>query len=138
VAVPRSVASLPEQISLGVLARTVTRPQIDAVLAATGKVSQRQRQLPAHVVVYYVLALALFRSASCREVLRLLLDGLRWLVSPDGMLVIATQRALSQARARLGPEPLQRLFTEIARPLATADTRGAFWRGRRLVAVEAT
>lgn len=52
--------------------------------------------------------------------------------------MIASKSALSQARARLGPEPLQHLFATVARPMATAQTRGAFWHGRRLVALDAT
>lgn len=76
---------LTDQLSIGVLTRIIPRLQIDAVLAVTGKASRRQRQLPAHVVVYYVIALALFRPASYREVLRLLLEGLRsgWVAATD-------------------------------------------------------
>lgn len=61
----RTSAALPsgcritDRISLGVLSRTVPAPLIDAVLAETGRQSQRQRQLPARVVAYYVIALAL-------------------------------------------------------------------------------
>jgi hypothetical protein len=49
---------------------------IESLLISPGKASQRQRDLPAHVVVYYVIALALFTQVSCREVLRCLLEGL--------------------------------------------------------------
>ena len=62
----RTVATLPagtrvtDYVSLGVLATMVPRSRVDAVLAATGCASRRQRDLPAHVVVYYVIALALY------------------------------------------------------------------------------
>ena len=50
------------------------------VFGATGKASERQRDLPAQVMVYYVIALALYMGSSMREVLRCLLEGLRWLL----------------------------------------------------------
>jgi hypothetical protein len=74
----RTVAALPtgprltDYISLGVLAKTFPRARVDQVLTTTGKASVRQRELPAHVVVYYVIALAIYMQASYREVLRCL------------------------------------------------------------------
>ena len=79
----RTVASLPEgsritdYISLGVIAKTFPVRKIHSVLAATGTASVRQRDLPAHVVVYYVIALALYMHSSYREVLRCLLEGVQ-------------------------------------------------------------
>jgi hypothetical protein len=76
----RTVAELPagsritDYISLGVLTKTFPLEKVKAVLAATGKESQRQRDLPAHVVVYYVIALTLYMQVSYREVLRCLLE----------------------------------------------------------------
>ena len=81
----RTIAELPkgtritDYISLGVLATTFPLPQVEAVLASQKKMSRRQRDLPAQVVVYYVIALALFMQVSYREVLRCLLEGLAWL-----------------------------------------------------------
>ena len=81
----RTIAELPkgtritDYISLGVLAKTFPLPQVEAALASHKKSSRRQRDLPAHVVVYYVIALALFMQVSYREVLRCLLEGLAWL-----------------------------------------------------------
>jgi len=78
----RTIAKLPEgtrltdDLSLGVLTTRLPLRQVKAVLAAQGKASRRQRELPAHVVVYYVIALALFMQVSYREVLRCLLEGL--------------------------------------------------------------
>ena len=84
----RTVATLPagsritDYISLGVIAKTFPLGKIHAVLAATGTASVRQRDLPAHVVVYYVIALALYMQSSYREVLRCLLEGVQWLLEP--------------------------------------------------------
>jgi Transposase DDE domain/Insertion element 4 transposase N-terminal len=93
----RTVAALPEgtritdYISLGVIAKTFPLAQVRSVLAATGKASLRQRDLPAHVVVYYVIALALYMQASYREVLRCLLEGIQWLLDPSVVLKVAGQ-----------------------------------------------
>src|SRR6266853_3340180 len=81
----RTVATLPvgnritDFISLGVIAKTFPVDKVHAILRATGKTSVRQRDLPAHVVVYYVVALALYMQSSYREVLRCLLEGIQWL-----------------------------------------------------------
>src|SRR4030081_1447810 len=91
----RTVASLPEgsritdYISLGVIAKTFPVRKIHSVLAATGTASVRQRDLPAHVVVYYVIALALYMHSSYREVLRCLLEGLQGLIDPALVLKVA-------------------------------------------------
>ena len=82
----RTVAELPagsritDYISLGVLAKTFPLDKVITIVAAAGKSNQRQRDLPAHVVVYYVIALTLYMHASYREVLRCLLEGVRWLL----------------------------------------------------------
>ncbi|MGD0500793.1 MAG: transposase domain-containing protein, partial [Bryobacteraceae bacterium] len=81
----RTIASLPagsritDYISLGVIAQAFPVTAIHAVLAKTKKASVRQRDLPAHVVIYYVIALALYMRSSYREVLRCLLEGIQWL-----------------------------------------------------------
>ena len=66
---------ITDQISLGVVAKTFPREQIERILSETGKKNKRQRSLPAHVVMYYIIALALFMEASYGEVLRCLLEG---------------------------------------------------------------
>src|SRR6266545_4999987 len=55
---------------------------------------------------------------------------------PGGLRRLPVKSALVQARARLGPEPLQVLFAKAARPLATPDTPGAWYRRWRLLAVD--
>jgi hypothetical protein len=129
---------LADHITLGVITKTVRLDAIQASLVATGKTSQRQRDLPAHVVVYYVLALALYMQVSTREVLRCLFEGLRWLQDPGAPVRIAGKSAISQARTRVGWEPLAQLFGEVARPLAVAETVGAWYRQWRLVTLDGT
>ena len=104
----RSIAELPKGaritdfISLGVISKTFPLTTIKGVLSRTGKASQRQRELPAHVVLYYVIALALYMQASYREVLRCLLEGLQWLKEPGEKLHVTGKSGISQARSRLG------------------------------------
>jgi hypothetical protein len=138
----RTVAELPagprlsDYISLGVLAKTFPRARIDQILATTGKGSIRQRDLPAHVVVYYVIALAIYMQASYREVLRCLLEGLQWLGGPGAPLKVTGKSGISQARTRLGSVPLQQLHDALVGPIARPETRGAWYRAWRLVALD--
>jgi hypothetical protein len=138
----RTVAGLPagpritDYMSLGVVARAFPRQEIDEVLRETGKTSQRERDLPAHVMVYYVIALALYMQASYREVLRCLLEGVRWLMGPEVEVRVAGRSGISQARTRLGSEPLRRLHDRIVSPVAVKSTRGAWYRRWRLVSLD--
>jgi hypothetical protein len=97
---------------------------VDAVLAETGRQSRRQRQLPARVVVYYVMALSLYAQASYGEVLRCLLEGVRWLRLGGIDLAVATKSAITRARIRLGAAPLRALFERLARPVAAPRAPG--------------
>jgi hypothetical protein len=90
------------------------------------------------LVVYYVMALALYAQASYGEVLRCLLEGVRWLRLAGAAPALAGKSAITRARARLGAAPLQELFARVARPLAEPDTPGAWYRGRRLVSLDGT
>jgi len=138
----RTTAALPpgtritDYVSLGVITKTVPLAKVHGALAATGRASIRQRDLPAHVVVYYVIALALYMHSSYREVLRCLLEGLQWLEDPSQALKVAGRSGISQARTRLGSEPLRQLHDEIVGPIATKDTRGAWYRSWRLVSLD--
>lgn len=138
----RTLAELPpgsritDYISLGVLTKVIPMERIQSVLKETGKASQRQRDLPAHVVVYYVIALALYMQSSYREVLRCLLEGIQWLTDPTAALKVAGKSGISQARTRLGSEPLRQLHDEVVGPIAVASTQGAWYQGRRLVSID--
>ena len=126
---------LSDHISLGVIARTFPADRVRQVLAETGKASERERDLPAHVMVYYVVALALYMGSGTREVLRCLLEGLRWLWGAD-VVRVAGRSGISQARTRLGEAPLRRLYEQVVRPVATPTTRGAWYRRWRLVSLD--
>ena len=126
---------LSDPISLGVIAKTFPLDQVQQVLAETGKASERERDLPAHVMVYYAVALALYMTASTREVLRCLLEGLRWVWGAEAVRV-AGNSGISQARTRLGEAPLRRLYERVVRPIATPTAKGAWYRAWRLVSLD--
>jgi hypothetical protein len=138
----RTIAELPagsritDHISLGVIAQTFPLAKVRAVLAATAKGSVRERDLPAHVVIYYVIALALYMQSSYREVLRCLLEGIQWLLEPSARIKVAGNSGISQARTRLGWEPLRQLHDEVVKPIAVRATKGAWYRGWRLVSLD--
>ena len=138
----RTIAELPkgsritDYISLGVVAKTFPLDTVKSVLAASGKDSIRQRDLPAHVMIYYVIALALYMQSSYREVLRCLLEGIQWLLNPTVKIKVTGKSGISQARTRLGVEPLQRLHDEVVRPIAVQATKGAWYHGWRLVSLD--
>jgi Insertion element 4 transposase N-terminal/Transposase DDE domain len=138
----RTVAALPagsritDYISLGVVAKAFPSEKVRAVLEGAGKQSVRQRDLPAQVVVYYVIALALYMQSSYREVLRCLLEGIQWLVEPSAGINVAGNSGISQARTRLGWEPVRQLHDEVVRPVAVAATKGAWYRAWRLISVD--
>ena len=138
----RTLAELPpgsritDYISLGVLARRFPRSTIERVLRQSGKTDRRQRSLPAPVMVYYVIALALYMQVSYREVLRCLLEGLSWLRDAQERPAAASRSGISRARMRLGVEPLRQLHDEIVRPIARPSSRGAWYGGRRLVSLD--
>ena len=139
----RTVAGLPEGtrvtdfISLGVIAKMFPLEQVRSILKDTGRESVRQRQLPAHVVFYYVIALALYAEVSYGEVLRCLIEGLGWLGDSSVRRIRGTGRsAISQARARLGAGPLRQMLEAVVMPIAKRKTRGAWYRDWRLVSVD--
>jgi len=129
---------LTDLVSLGALTRCIPLARVRDVLKETGRESQRQRDLPAHVMVYLVIALGLYREYAVEEVLRRLIEGLKHLVGVHVRVETAGKSGIAQARKRLGAQPLKRLYELIVQPVATAETRGAFFRGWRVVAVDGT
>ena len=138
----RTVASLPagsritDYISLGVIAKFFPLEKVRGVLEQTKRASVRERDLPAPVVIYYVIALALYMRSSYREVLRCLLEGVQWLLDPSAPVKVAGKSGISRARSRLGAEPLQALYESVVAPMAEPRTKGAWYRQWRLVSLD--
>ena len=128
---------LSDRVAIGVLTQAFPPSLVDGVLASTGRVEQRSRLLPARLVVYFVLAMCLFSGQGYEEVARLLTGGLRerpW----RAPWTVPSTAAIWKARSRLGVQPLQELFATVCRPVATVDTRGAFYRRWRVTAMVGT
>jgi Insertion element 4 transposase N-terminal/Transposase DDE domain len=138
----RTLATLPagsrisDYISIGVITSFFPAAKVREVLQQTNRESVRERDLPAHVVVYHVLALALYMRSSAREVLRCLLEGVQWLLDPTVKVKVAGDSGISQARSRLGAEPLRKLYESVVGPIAIESTKGAWYRKWRLVSLD--
>jgi len=144
----RTPATLPggtritDHISVGVLTNAIPRSAINRVLAETNSASQRERQLPAHVVVYFVVAMTLLMNVSYREVLRWLLEGLNFLKlqGHDMEVNVTGKSGISQARSRLGAAPMRQLCDELVQPIAVRNdehtTIGAWYKDWRLVSMD--
>jgi hypothetical protein len=117
---------------LGELTRIISFEMVDAVLAECGAAQRRVRKLPARVVVYLLLAAALFETAGYPAVWRKLTSAL------DGAAVQVTAAALWQARTRLGPAPVRALFDLLRGSAAAPRTSGAWWRGLLVCAIDGT
>ena len=134
---PASDRRLSDLVSVGVLTRTFPPSVVDEVVAACKRTEQRNRSLPARAMTYFAIGMALHAEGSYEDVLSLLTDGLTW-TSGDTPITLPSKSAIFQARARLGHEPLEALFTKVAMPLGTESTPGAFLAGRRIVAIDGT
>ena len=128
---------LTDHVSLGVLTTQFRLEVVEQVLFETERVSERERDLPAHVMVYYVIALALYAEVSTREVLRCLTEGARWLGDPTAT-TMPSKSGISQARTRLGAAPLEALYRAVVAPVAGAGTPGAWYRGWRVMSLDGT
>jgi len=128
---------LSDLVSVGVLTRTFPPELVDEVIAVAGRTEQRTRALPARLMAYFAVGMALHSEGSYEDVLSLLADGLGW-ASGAEPVKLPGKSAIFQARARLGAEPLESLFKRVAVPLAGPDAGGSWLAGRRLVAIDGT
>ena len=150
---------MPDRVSVGALTRTFPPELVDRVVAATDTRELRRRLLPARLVVYFVLALWLFRGPNCGygRVMVKLVDALYHrrrgeqllggVLDPDGWVEAGDGRrwrppnisSLSRARTRLGADPLHMLFDEVAGPVggsAADGAAGVFCCGLRVVSMD--
>lgn len=129
-------SSMTDHIGIGVLTRLVSRELVDEVVADLGRREQRSKKLPARVMVYFVLALALFYGDAYEEVMRKLIEGLRFMGTWRREWSVPTPGALCQARQRLGSGVIRELYERVAVPCAMRSTRGAWMDGRRLMSLD--
>jgi hypothetical protein len=128
---------LTDWVSLGVLAGSVPRDAVDEAVAVCGRQARRSDgKLPPHVMVYFVMALALFGDDDYEEVLTRLVDPLRRWGCWDPGWEIPGSGGITQARQRLGSQPLECLFQAVAEPVADTLTRGAWLAGWRVMSID--
>jgi len=125
-------------VSVGLLTRVFPPEVVDEVIEQTGRKELRHRSLPARVMAYFAIGMALHSEGSYEDVLGLMTDGLSWALPESGPLRLPSKSAIFQARDRLGFEPVRVLFDRVAQPLATDKTPGSFLAGRRMVAIDGT
>lgn len=135
---PTSDPRLSDVVAIGLLTRVFAPHLVDEVIAASGRTEQRHRSLPARVVAYLAIAMAIDVDGSYEDVLAQLTDGLSWSSRWPESWSPPSKSAIFEARAHLGAELLAVLFSRVARPLATPDTPGAFLAGRHLLAIDGT
>jgi Insertion element 4 transposase N-terminal/Transposase DDE domain len=131
-----SAVRLTDRISLGVLAEVFPRDVIEDILTETGRREQRSRLLPAHVMVRFCQAMCLFFDDDYEEVMRKLVGSLKSMSSWRDDWKVPSTSAITQARRRLGADPLRVLFERTAVPVARRGTKGAWLGFRRLMAVD--
>jgi Insertion element 4 transposase N-terminal len=120
-----------------VLEQLCPRELVSELLSRCHAWGKRERNLNQLLVVYYVIALSLFRRLNLAAVLRHLVSGLRWLWS-NPCLRLPTAAALVYRRRQLGTPVLRHLFQRESLPMATEQTTGAFRFGLRLMAIDGT
>jgi hypothetical protein len=133
---PVSDRRLSDLVSVGVLTRVFPPGLVDEVIAESGRTEQRSRSLPARVMAYFTIGMALYSEGSYEDVFSQLTDGLSWASGWQDSFTPPSKSAIFQARARLGPEPLAALFARVAGPLGAPGAAGVWLAGRRLVAID--
>ena len=135
---PETDQRLSDHISIGVLTRVFPPDLVDQVVAEAGRTEQRHRLLPARVVVYYVLGLALFSQCAYEEVMRMLVEGLSWEEGWASAWNVPTKAALFKARPGSAPSRSRPSIASARCRLATKKTKGAFYRSWRLMSIDGT
>ncbi len=125
----------PGQIDLGTLRDVFPVEEIDKILREADRAGKRKRQLPGNFTCYLVIALGLWMTDGCGEVLRRLLEGARRTCHD---IRIASGSAITQARQRVGGEVMEKIYRHLVRPIALKTTRSAWYRRWRLVTLDGT
>lgn len=133
----RGQVRVSDYLSVGLLSCLVPPSLVDEALTAHNRHSKRQRDLPAHAVAYYVMALSLYRGVNTEEVLRVVTEGMDYLGDAAIRRKVG-KSAISASRTRLGAEVMHTLAEQALTPLAQPQMAGAFHRGLRVVSVDGT
>jgi Insertion element 4 transposase N-terminal/Transposase DDE domain len=129
-------ARLADHLAVGYLAMNCPLDRVREVLRECGAQSKRRRDLPHEVLVYYVMAMCLYRKTAYEEVLRVVVEGLRTLYGDAISETVASKAAISQGRTRLGAEPLRRLYEQQVGPIGSPGMGGVWYRGLRVMGLD--
>ncbi len=129
------IYDIQRDLNIAIISKTFSFKEIKKALCQTSKNSKRVRDLPSDLLVYYVITSALFMNLNLKEVLRCLLEGLRS-IPLYSTLKISAKSAISQAKQRLGYEPLKQLYENTVKPIASSKTKGAWYKTWRLVSFD--
>lgn len=129
-------ARLADHLAVAFLAMNCPLQKVRQVLDELGAQSKRRRDLPAEVLVFYIMALCLYRRVAYEEVLRVVVEGLRGVYGDEIGRTVASKAAISQGRTRLGAEPLARLYAEQVQPIGPQDMPGVWYRGLRVMGLD--
>jgi hypothetical protein len=127
-------AGIGDRLGIATICRSFGREQIGEALRASGRETRRRRDMPEDLTVYFVIAMALLMHVNTREVLRCLWAGLRDIGHDE--VRVTGKSGISQARTRLGAEPLRQLYENCVGPVATPATVGAYYKDWHLVAMD--
>lgn len=135
---PQGEVALTDLVSMGALARFIPAKTVDAALEEYGRKEQRCRRLPARVTVYYIILMTLYSHCGYREILRIMVEGFRTLFKDLAGWTVPHKSAVTQARQRVGGEPLEWIYRKSAGFIATEQTQGAWYRAWRLTSIDGT
>ncbi len=125
----------PKKLLLEAIDTAIPASVIQRALQTSGKNGKRRRLLTGRVTVLQILAMSLWPSVCMLDCLRNLIEGYRFGLRRS-VETVPVKSSICAARIRLGVRPLRILFQEVARPLATPKTKGAFYKTMRLVAFD--
>jgi hypothetical protein len=123
-------------VVLEALTRFLPPKLIREVLTRTRRHSRRIRRLPATAAVWLVIAIGLWTDLDIPAIWRQVAGTMRFLRMARERKRPPTKGALCRARQRLGACPMRQLFVRTATPIALDRTRGAFYKGLRLMAID--
>jgi len=129
------VSDVLDLVSLGVLGAFVPRDQVDQAISVAGVSAKRSGgKLPPWAVFYFTMLMALYPHDDYEELAAHVAPLVTW--GRDKIDLPASAGGVSQARQRLGYEPLKQVFEQVCVPVADSVTRGAFLGFRRLMAID--
>lgn len=124
---------------MGMLTGSFPPETVEELVALNGVREQRRRELPADVMVYFTIAMWLWRGSGYVEVLKRMTDALRvasWRgPESEWMAEVPNSSSITKARKRIGWQVMEDLFRSSIEPVADAET-GETWQGLAPVAID--